>query len=215
MKIHPQLICCFLPLVFLSGCKKSSSTQETSASKSASTTNAAPATTTPASTAPASSSGSADAGASAETSAKMAAAEWALKQDEIKRDPSGQWAIQATASSTYNDAQGTAGWSANQATGAPNVDSYGDNAAAWTSKTPDGGIEWLDLKHGRPVHATEVRVRESCGSGAPWSSVCPNSADVGQFVNFRIRALFLVIQLLRCETSHAFLPTRFYSGCTR
>ena len=166
MKIHPQLISCFLPLVFLSGCKKSSSTQETSASKSASTTNAAPATTTPASTAPASSSGSADAGASAETSAMMAAAEWALKQDEIKRDPSGQWAIQATASSTYNDAQGTAGWSANQATGAPNVDGYGDNAAAWTSKTPDGGIEWLDLKYPRPVHATEVRVRESCGSGA-------------------------------------------------
>jgi hypothetical protein len=166
MKIHPQLICCFLPLVFLSGCKKSSSTQETSASKSASSTNAAPATTAPASTASASSSGSADAGASAETTAKMAATEWALKQDEIKRGPSGQWAIQATASSTYNDAQGTAGWSANQATGAPNVDSYGDNAAAWTSKTPDSGIEWLDLKYPRPVRATEVRVRESCGSGA-------------------------------------------------
>jgi len=70
------------------------------------------------------------------------------------------------ASSTYNDAQGTAGWSANQSTGAPNVDSYGDNGAAWTSKTPDGGIEWLDLKYPKPVHATEVRVRESCGSGA-------------------------------------------------
>jgi hypothetical protein len=96
----------------------------------------------------------------------MAAAEWALKQDEIKTDPNGQWAIQATASSTYNDAQGTAGWSANQATGAPNVDKYGDDGAAWTSKTPDGGIEWLDLKYPRPVHATEVRVRESCGSGA-------------------------------------------------
>jgi len=95
----------------------------------------------------------------------MAAAEWALKQDEIKNDPNGQWAIQATASSTYNDAQGTAGWSANQATGPPNVDKYGDDGAAWTSKTPDGGIEWLDLKYPKSVHATEVRVRESCGSG--------------------------------------------------
>jgi hypothetical protein len=163
MKIHPKLICCFLPLIFLSGCKNSSSTHETSATKSAATTNAAPAPTTPAASAPAASS---DAGASAETTAKMAAAEWALNQDKIKSDPNGQWAIQATASSTYNDAQGIAGWSANQATGAPNVDKYGDDAAAWTSKTPDGGIEWLDLKYPRPVHANEVRVRESCGSGA-------------------------------------------------
>jgi len=166
MKIHPKLICYFLPLVFLGGCKKSGSTQETSTTKSAASTNAGPATTAPAASAPAAAPGIADASASAETTAKMAAAEWALKQDEIKRDPNGQWAIQATASSTYNDAQGTAGWSANQATGAPNVDSYGDNGAAWTSKTPDGGIEWLDLKYPRPVHATEVRVRESCGSGA-------------------------------------------------
>jgi hypothetical protein len=166
MKIHRKLIYCFLPLVFLSGCKKSGSTQETSTTKPAASTNAAPATTAPTASAPAAAPGSADASASAETTAKMAAAEWALKQDEIKRDPNGQWAIQATASSTYNDAQGTAGWSANQATGAPNVDKYGDDGAAWTSKTPDGGIEWLELKYPRPVHATEVRVRESCGSGA-------------------------------------------------
>jgi hypothetical protein len=164
MKISPKLICCFLLLVFLSGCKKSSSTHETSTTKPAASTNAAPATA-PVASAPAAP-GSADAAASAETTAKMAAAEWALKQDEIKRDANGQWANQATASSTYNDAQGAAGFSANQATGAPNVDRYGDNGAAWTSKTPDGGIEWLDLKYPKPVHATEVRIRESCGSGA-------------------------------------------------
>jgi hypothetical protein len=166
MKIHRKLTCCFLPLVLLCGCKKSSSTQEASATKPAAGTNAAPSPTAPAVSAPAAAPGSADDGVSAETTAKMAAAEWALKQDEIKRDPKGQWAIQATASSTFNDAQGIAGWSANQATGAPNVDNYGDDGAAWTSKTPDGGIEWLDLKYPRPVHATEVRVRESCGSGA-------------------------------------------------
>jgi len=164
MKISPKLICCFLLLGFLSGCKKSSTTHETSTTKPAESTNAAPATA-PVASAPAAP-GSADAAASAETTAKMAAAEWALKQDEIKRDANGQWANQATASSTYNDAQGAAGFSANQATGAPNVDSYGDNGAAWTSKTPDGGIEWLDLKYPKPVHATEVRIRESCGSGA-------------------------------------------------
>jgi hypothetical protein len=164
MKIHSKLICCVLPLVFLGGCKKSG-TEETSATKPTPSTNAAPASTAPSANAPATAPGSADAGASAETSAKMAAADWALKQDEIKRDANGQWAIQASASSTYNDAQGTASYSANQATGAPNVDKYGDNGAAWAPKTEDGGIEWLDLKYPKPVHATEVRVRESCGSG--------------------------------------------------
>ena len=102
----------------------------------------------------------------ADTTAKLAAAEWALKQDEIKHDPDGQWAAEATASSSYNDAQGDAGWSAKQATGAPDVDRYSDDQHAWAPKTPDGGIEWLNLKFAQPVHASEVRVRESEGSGA-------------------------------------------------
>ena len=89
-----------------------------------------------------------------------------MKQDEIKNDSNGQWAIQATASSTYNDAQGTASWSANQVTGPPNVEKYGDDGHAWAPKTPDAGIEWVDLKYPKPVYATAVRIRESCGSGA-------------------------------------------------
>jgi hypothetical protein len=105
-------------------------------------------------------------GSSADTTAKLAAADWAIKQDQIKNDPNGEWAIMATASSSYNDAQGQAPWSPNQATGAPNVDKYADDGKAWTSKTPDAGIEWLDLKYPKPVHANEIRVRESCGSGA-------------------------------------------------
>ncbi len=153
-----KLICCCLLLPLLvAGCKKETPTQQ-QAQPAPAATSSAPAPATPAATA------AADAGA--ETTAKLAGAAWALKQDEIKSDPNGQWAIQATASSTYNDAQGTAAWSANQATGAPDVDKYGDDGKAWTSKTPDAGIEWLDLKYPRPVHATEVRIRESCGSGA-------------------------------------------------
>jgi hypothetical protein len=105
-------------------------------------------------------------GSGAETTAKLAGAEWAIKQDAIKNDPDGQWAIQAKASSTYQDAEGAAAWSANQMTGAPNVEKYGDNGNAWAPKTEDGGIEWIDLKFPKPVFATEVRVRESCGSGA-------------------------------------------------
>jgi hypothetical protein len=97
---------------------------------------------------------------------KRAQIEWALKQDEIKNDPRGQWAVEAKASSTYNDAQGAAPYAASQATGTPNVENYGSNNAAWTPKTPNGGIEWLDLQFAKPVHATTVRVRESSGSGA-------------------------------------------------
>jgi hypothetical protein len=92
--------------------------------------------------------------------------EWALRQDEIKNDPRGQWAVEAKASSTYNDAQGMAPYSASQATGAPNVELYGNNYEAWTPKTPNGGIEWLELQFAKPVHATCIRVRESSGSGA-------------------------------------------------
>jgi len=78
----------------------------------------------------------------------------------------GQGAVQATSSSSYNDAQGQAQWSANQATGVPNVENYRDNGNARAPKAPDAGSEWLDLKYAKPVHAEEVRIRESCGSGA-------------------------------------------------
>lgn len=46
------------------------------------------------------------------------------------------------------------------------MQAYADDGHAWAPKTQDGGIEWLDLKYGKPVHAAEVRIRESCGSGA-------------------------------------------------
>jgi hypothetical protein len=158
MKLHSKFICCVLPLALLCGCKKEPATSEPTASTAAKPAPAAP-TPTPSTAPDASSQG-------AETTSKMAVAAWAMKQDEIKHDPKGQWAIQATSSSSYNDAQGTSQWSANQATGVPNVDNYGDNGNARAPKTPDGGIEWLDLKFPKPVYAEEVRIRKSCGSGA-------------------------------------------------
>jgi len=101
-----------------------------------------------------------------EAERKKAQIEWALKQDEIKSDPNGQWAKDAKASSTFNDAKGTASYSANQATGEPNVQVYSTTPQAWSAKTPDSGIEWLELTFSKPVHANAVRVRESSGSGA-------------------------------------------------
>jgi len=120
-------------------------------------TAAAPAATVP----PATGSGS-----SIETTSKLEGVEWALRQDSIKNDRDGQWAIGATASSAYQDAKESAPFSANQTTGVPNVEKLGDDGSAWASKTEDGGIEWLDLKYPRAVHATEVRIRESNAPGA-------------------------------------------------
>ena len=161
MKTRMQVVLCALPIALvLFGCKKTN-TETSKPNPTATPSAAAPATTPPPQT------GSTPGDAQgAETTAKLAGAAWALKQDEIKNDSNGQWAIQATASSTYNDAQGTASWSANQVTGAPNVEKYGDDGHAWAPKTPDAGIEWVDLKYPKPVYATAVRIRESCGSGA-------------------------------------------------
>jgi hypothetical protein len=81
---------------------------------------------------------------------------------EFGRDPRGQWAAQAEASSSYGEAR----WSAAQATGAPDVASYGDNDHAWASKQADAGEEWLKVTFARSVHATTVRVRQTLYPGA-------------------------------------------------
>jgi hypothetical protein len=101
-----------------------------------------------------------------ETARKNAQIEWALKQDEIRNDPKGQWATQATASSTMNDAKGKASYSAHQATGVPDVQVYSTSPLAWASKTADSGIEWIELTFAKPVFATGVRIRENSGPGA-------------------------------------------------
>jgi len=149
----------------------------TTVAAAAATTAAAAAAATPAATsgeaaspapAPATSPAPAAAAAAASPEAirRNNEIEWALKLDEIKNDANGQWAKGAKASSSYNDAQGTAGYSASQASGAPNVEGYGSSNSAWSSKTADAGIEWLELEYAKAVHATGVRVRESNGAGA-------------------------------------------------
>src|ERR1035441_5859014 len=71
MKIRSRMICCVLPVVFLSACKKSDTAPGPTATL-APTTNPAPANPAPAA-APAAAPANADASASAEASAKMAA----------------------------------------------------------------------------------------------------------------------------------------------
>jgi len=166
------VVMAFLILVstlMVTGCSRFTSSSSTPAAQPAATP-AQPAATPPPATAaatPSAGASSADANAATvELNQKLSAVDWALKQEDLKNDPNGQWAIDANASSSYGDAKGAAAWSAMQATGAPNVEHYGDDGRAWAPKTADGGIEWLDLTYAKPVNASEVRIRESCGSGA-------------------------------------------------
>lgn len=89
-----------------------------------------------------------------------------VSDSTILSDTNGQWAVSAAASSSYNNAVGSDSWSAQQATGAPNVAAYGDNGNAWAPKEKNRGIETLEVTFANPVYATSVRVKESFGSGA-------------------------------------------------
>lgn len=84
----------------------------------------------------------------------------------IVEDARGQWATSAKASSTYRGTDPKESYSAWQATGAPDVPRYSDNALAWASKNSDGGPEWLEVGFGEAVHADGVRVRQNHAPGA-------------------------------------------------
>lgn len=101
-----------------------------------------------------------------ELAAKRKAVQTALAEQAILEEPKGQWATTASASSRYNDVADGGVYSPQQATGRPDIEHAGDNANAWAPRTSDSGIEWLQLGFGKPVHATEVRVRQNAGPGA-------------------------------------------------
>lgn len=102
-----------------------------------------------------------------EVAKRKAAMEFALAEQKIADDPLGQWAVSAKASSTFasgtDEKQGYQPW---QATGAPNVTRYSDSTESWASKDADKGVEWLEVGFAKPVHATELRIRQSHAPGA-------------------------------------------------
>lgn len=110
----------------------------------------------------------AEAPADTDLDKKKKAMEYALKEDSIKNDPKGQWAINATASSSFasNLTDVKASYHPMQATGAPDVTTYGDEANSWATKEQDTGIEWLELEFAKPVNATQLRIRQSYNPGA-------------------------------------------------
>lgn len=83
---------------------------------------------------------------------------------KIIADPTGQWAVMAMASSQY----GPSKYAPAQATGAPNISlgMAGDNPEAWCPLNKNNGTEWLEVTFAKPVHATEVRVRQNNAPGA-------------------------------------------------
>lgn len=101
-----------------------------------------------------------------EIAARRKAMEIALAEQKIADDPMGQWAVDAKASSTYQDASDQTAYSAWQATGAPNVSRYGDDGNSWATKESDAGIEWLQVTFAKPVRATEIRIRQNNAPGS-------------------------------------------------
>lgn len=130
---------------------------------------AAPAPATPAPATPAPAAPAPTVESTAATDEKAAAIEAALAEEAIVSDPRGQWAVSATASSTYagdKNPDATTAYTPAQVAGAPNVERYGDNPNAWVTETADKGIEWLEVKFARPVQATQLRVRQNDSPGA-------------------------------------------------
>ena len=72
-----------------------------------------------------------------------------------------QWASTATASSQG----GNEAWSAMQAAGRPDTDTYGDHPTAWAPESSGDGPEWLELRFPEAVYATGVRVCETYNNG--------------------------------------------------
>lgn len=72
-----------------------------------------------------------------------------------------QWASSATASSAY----GMPDWSAQRATGEPDVEGCVDDSRAWASARGNG-LEWLDLRYDTPVYATGVQIYQTLGRGS-------------------------------------------------
>ncbi|MEX0587130.1 MAG: hypothetical protein WD176_10830, partial [Pirellulales bacterium] len=75
--------------------------------------------------------------------------------------------------SAYISAAGAKrGWSAEQATGPPDVPSPGDNQNAWASRTPDDQAEWLELTYDPPAQGAALLIYETYNPGAIREITC-------------------------------------------
>ena len=71
-----------------------------------------------------------------------------------------QWAASANASSEYSNPS----WSAQQATGAPNVSACGDDSSAWAS-ADSSTLEWIELGYTTAVIPSAINIHQSFNPG--------------------------------------------------
>jgi hypothetical protein len=90
----------------------------------------------------------------AERAKKQALLDYATVEDQYINDPHAQWAITASASSTFGDDNGAKPAESNAAANAIGPVDGKD----WTNNHQDVGMDWLQLGFAKPVSATEVRV---------------------------------------------------------
>ncbi len=93
--------------------------------------------------------------AAAERKARQSKLDYASMEDGYLSDANGQWAISATASTSFGNANDKPADSHDpstpwQATGAPNADE-------WQNDNQDVGFDWIQLKYAHAVRPTEVR----------------------------------------------------------
>lgn len=98
-----------------------------------------------------------------------------LADAKVIADPAGQWAASATAGTKYGKTQ----YAPAQATGAPNISVPGNSPDAWCPESKNSGTDWLEVVFAKPVHATEVRVRQNDAAGAivKIEAIEPNGAS--------------------------------------
>lgn len=85
-----------------------------------------------------------------------------LTDAKVAATADGQWAASAIAGSQYGKTQ----YSAAKATGAPDIRVAGNSPDAWCPENKNTGTDWIEVSFAKPVHATEVRVRQNDTVGA-------------------------------------------------
>jgi hypothetical protein len=139
-----------LVLVFVAGaCLPGPAVSPTSAPEEATPTTPAAVPTTPPSAPPA-----------APTNTPPVAGPGATPTQPAAAGVLRQWAVSAVAGSEYDNPE----WSAQQATGAPNVGRCEDNQNAWASESADG-IDWLEVTFATAVVPTEINIYETNSPG--------------------------------------------------
>jgi hypothetical protein len=90
-----------------------------------------------------------------------------IDEAAILAEKDAQWASSAEASTSFNDASGSAGYAPSRATGQPDVPRYADHPNAWATRNGDANTpDWLHVGFDKPVHARSLRIRQTAAPGA-------------------------------------------------